>query len=366
MNYDDTMVLSALAALGVWFMLGKRAPEEEPEQELQEPETEPETIEEEVPEQNTDIMVDSPATFDEFIGQEKAVELLSMHVKASQIRSRTVPHIILEGPGGSGKTTMAMCVAQEINKKFYVTTPSTFKDRNAVMAFFFDKEGNCKINEGDVIFIDEIHRLREAAAIYIYSAMQDFYIDIGGEIARLPRFTVVGATTDLGMLPSPFRDRFKIRLVLDKYAVPDIAQIVSEFKHIDRDIAIEIAKRACGIPRIAKSISDNVIAYAIAYDKDDIDMECVEKACSLLEIDEFGLNKSARKVVKFLQGNDNKPMGVNSLASTLNLSKDTMEYEIYPVLFAHDLLMSNGTRGKSLTKKGLNYELGIEEETRNA
>jgi len=320
-----------------------------------------EDIEEDLQEKSA-IMVNSPVSFNDFIGQEKAIELLSMHVRASQIRNRTVPHIILEGPGGSGKTTMAMCVAHEIGKKFYVTTPSTFKDRKSVMSFFFDADGVCKINEGDIIFIDEIHRLREAAAIYIYSAMQDFYIDVGGEIESLPEFTVVGATTDLGMLPSPFRDRFKIRLVLDKYAVPDIAKIVTEFKHIDKHVATEIAKRACGIPRIAKSISDNVIAYAIAYEKEEIDLECVDKACYLLEIDKFGLNKSARKVVKFLQANDNKPMGVNSLASTLNLSKDTMEYEIYPVLFAHELLMSHGTRGKCLTKKGLEYNLNNETE----
>jgi len=351
---DDTITtgVTFLSVLGVAYALTKIKDSIVDE----EPVATAETVEEDFSERSA-IMVNSPATFDDFIGQEKAVELLSMHVRAAQIRSRTVPHIILEGPGGSGKTTMAMCVAHEINKKFYVTTPSTFKDRKAVMAFFFDKEGNCKIHEGDVIFIDEIHRLREAAAIYIYSAMQDFYIDVGGEIEQLPEFTVVGATTDLGMLPSPFRDRFKIRLVLDKYAVPDIAKIVTEFKHIDKEVAIEIAKRSCGIPRIAKSISDNVIAYAIAYERDGIDLECVEKACDLLEIDKAGLNKSARKVVKFLQDNNNKPMGVNSLASTLNISKDTMEYEIYPVLFAHDLLMSNGTRGKSLTVKGLKYRL---------
>lgn len=344
------LFILGLGAIAFWFKFGnyERA-EPQPQQQ--------EVVYEEEIEEKSAIMVDSPATFDDFIGQEKAVQLLEMHVKASEIRGATVPHVILEGPGGAGKTTLAMCIAEEIGKKFYVTTPSTFKDRKAVMAFFFDKAQNCKINEGDIIFIDEIHRLREAAAIYIYSAMQDFYIDVGGEIASLPRFTVVGATTDLGMLPSPFRDRFKIRLVLDKYAVPDIAQIVTEFKHISKEVATEIAKRSCGIPRIGKSISDNVIAYAIAYDKDEIDLECVERTCELLEIDKFGLNKSARKVITFLQNNGNQSMGVNSLASTLNISKDTMEYEIYPVLFAHDLLMSNGTRGKCLTRKGIAYNL---------
>lgn len=322
---------------------------------LEEAQEQPEEQKEEKSKEKTSIMVNSPTTFEDFIGQEKAIQLLSIHVKASQMRDKVVPHIILEGPGGSGKTTMAMCVAQEINSRFFVTTPSTFKDRKSVMNFFFEKDGRCKIEEGDVIFIDEIHRLREAAAIYIYSAMQDFYIDVGGDIASLPEFTVVGATTDLGMLPSPFRDRFKIRLVLDKYAVPDIAQIVTEFKKIEPEVAVEIAKRSCGIPRIAKSISDNVIAYAIYADKDEIDIECVDEACSLLEIDKKGLNKSARKVVKFLQTNGNTPMGVNSLASTLNISKDTMEHEIYPVLFAHDLLMSKGTRGKCLTTIGLDY-----------
>jgi Holliday junction DNA helicase RuvB len=311
--------------------------------------------EEEV-ERKSALMVDSPTTFKDFIGQEKAIQLLRIHVKAAQMRDRVVPHIILEGPGGAGKTTMAMCVAHEINSRFFITTPSTFKDRNSVMHFFFDKEGICKIEKGDVIFIDEIHRLREAAAIYIYSAMQDYYMDLGGDIAELPEFTVVGATTDLGMLPSPFRDRFKIRLVLDKYAVPDIAKIVTEFKKIDPEVAVEIAKRSCGIPRIAKSISDNVIAYAIYSDKEEVDMECVDMACDLLEIDDKGINKSARKAIRFLQNNSNTPMGVSSLSSTLNISKDTMNNEIYPVLFAQELLMSKGTRGKCLTEKGLKYE----------
>lgn len=311
---------------------------------------------EEKEEKKTPLMVDSPLSFEDFIGQQKAITLLRMHVLASQKRNKVVPHIILEGPGGSGKTTMAMCVANEINTRFYVTTPSTFKDKSAVMNFFFDKEGNCKIEEGDVIFIDEIHRVREAAAIYIYSAMQDFYIDRGNEIVTLPKFTVVGATTDLGMLPSPFRDRFKIRLVLDKYCVPDLAKIVTEFKSIDADVANEIAKRACGIPRIAKSISDNVIAYAIYKNKDELDLGCVTAVCDLLEIDENGLNKSARKVIVFFQNNDNKPMGITSLANTLNLSKDTVEHEIYPVLFAQELLKSEGTKGKCLTKKGIEYK----------
>lgn len=303
----------------------------------------------------TVIMENSPVTFDDFIGQDKAVSLLKMHVIASTKQQKAVPHIMLEGPGGTGKTTLALCVANEIGKALYITTPSTFKDKDSVIDFFFDRDFNCKIKEGDVIFIDEIHRLREAAAIYIYSAMQDFYIDVGGAIVELPEFTVIGATTDLGLLASPFRDRFKIRLTLDQYLTTELTKIIETFKLLPKDVSEQIAVRSAGIPRIAKSIADSVIAYVTYNDIDVPTVACLEETCKLLEIDSNGLTKSARKVIKYFQETYNVPCGIVSLAGAVNVSRDTLEFEIFPLLLNKGLLMSKGTRGKCLTEKGMKY-----------
>lgn len=315
--------------------------------------TEPETEHE--PTEKSTLMVDSPARFDTFVGQSNAVTLMKMHVDAARMSNKPVPHTMFEGPGGTGKTTLATCVANEIGTNVYFTTPSTFKDKSAVLNFFFTPDGECKINRGDVLFIDEIHRVREAAAIYLYSAMQDFYIDVGGSIAELPEFTLIGATTDLGMLPGPFRDRFKVKITLNRYLTPELSRIVVQFKSLPKSVADEIAKRGGGIPRIAKSISDNVIAYSKVNGDNTPTIEDLEEVCKLLEIDDLGLNKTCRRVIEYLKSTDNKPIGAASLAGALNISRDTLESEVYPLLFAQGILMSQGTRGKNLTEKGTAY-----------
>jgi len=262
------------------------------------------------------------------------------------------------GPSGTGKTTLAMCTANAVDTNLYITTPSTFKDKDSVINFLFDSNFGPKIGEGDVLFIDEIHRLRESAAIYLYSAMQDFYIDVGGSVLELPKFTVIGATTDSGMMAAPFRDRFKVKLTLSTYNINDIADIIIDFKNIQKDIALELAKRSCGVPRIAKSLSDNISAYKDANNIAELTLDHVDYICDLLGIDKNGLNQSARKIVLYFQNNQNKPTGINSLATTLNISKETIQYEIFPTLFNLGLLISNGTRGKSLSENGLKYRLG--------
>ena len=179
-----------------------------------------------------------------------------------------------------------------------------------------------------------------------------------GQILDIPEITFIGATTDLGMLPSPFRDRFKIRVGLVTYSKEDLKEIIMASEDLDNEVAIEIANRSCGIPRIAKSITENTIAYSVANGIKIADVKCVDNVCKLLDIDENGLSGSARRVVKFFQENDNNPMGAMSLANTLNISRETMEHDIFPVLFTLDILQSNGTRGKSLSSKGVIYNAG--------
>lgn len=322
--------------------------------------TEQKNKEHEIEKESKQVMKDAPVTFKDFIGQKNTVDLLRIHVAVAEEMMEPIPHILLEGPGGTGKTTLALCVANEIGANCFVTTPSTFKDKDSVINFFFDTKNNytLKVHAGDILFIDEIHRVREAAAIYLYSAMQDFYIDVGeGEILSIPEITFIGATTDSGMLPSPFRDRFKIKLSLETYDMASIKTIIKKYKDIDNEAAEAIAVRSCGIPRIAKSITDNVLAVSVYKRKDRVDMECVNRACALLEIDSSGLNKNAKKVLKFFQNNSNTPCGVATLASALNVSKETIEHETFPVLFNLELLVSKGTRGKCLTDKGVEYEL---------
>lgn len=306
------------------------------------------------------LMVDSPLSFDDFIGQKNKIELLKMTVHAAVKEDKTVPHILLTGPGGTGKTTLASCIANEISTNFYITTPSTFKDKDAIHNFFFDKEQCCKLEEGDIVFIDEIHRVREAVAIYLYSIMQDNYMDVGeGQILETPPITFVGATTDSGMLASPFRDRFKINLTLNEYGIDDLSTIVEHFKKLPKEVSDEIAKRACGIPRKAKSIAENTINYAIFNDIEPPTIECVYEVCKLLEIDEDGLCINSRRVIEYFQKNENKPVGLASLAGALNISRVTMEEEVFPSLFSSGLLQSNGTRGRSLSPKGVEYNANI-------
>lgn len=295
-------------------------------------------------------------TLDDFSGQKRVVDLLKMHIVAARKTKETVPHILFEGPGGTGKTTLAMCIANEIGSRIFITTPSTFKDKDSVLNFFFEKGTYvCKLHAGDIVFIDEIHRVREAAAIYLYSIMQDNYMDVGGAVIETPPLTFIGATTDSGMLPSPFRDRFKVKVTLTRYDSETITDIVKKYKHIEEEAAKEIAARSCGVPRIAKSITDNVVAYTVANDLDTVSLETIKKVCDMLEINRHGLDKNAIRVIKFFQSNGNSPCGLASLAGTLNISKETIENEVYPILSELGFVVSRGTRGRCLSQIGLDY-----------
>jgi len=308
-------------------------------------------------ETNPNLMVNAPVMFDDFVGQDNAVTLLKVHSIAAQENHEVLPHILIEGPAGTGKTTLAMCMANELDTRLFVTTPSTFKNKDALVKFLFDSNGSCNINEGDIIFIDEVHRMREAAAIYLYSAMQDFYIDVNGTPVDLPEFTVIGATTEAGMLPGPFRDRFKIRVRLARYSVPELVKILSYYRSIPAEVAKEIAKRSVGVPRIAKAITDSVVAVATANKHEIPTIEDVHQACLLLGINEDGLSEYAIEIIKYFRANGNKPTGITTLASTLGISKDTIISELYPQLANAGLLESRGTRGRCLTKAGMEYTL---------
>ena len=300
-----------------------------------------------------------PTRFSDIVGQDKIVRLLHTHVTAAMKTGKVVPHIIFEGPGGTGKTTLALCVANEVGSRLFVTTPSTFKNRDAVNKFFFVGGGATpRVHKGDVIFIDEVHGIPRTVAIYLYSLMQDSFFDDGcGDVKFIPQVTFIGATTELGMLETPFRDRFKIRVVLERYSDKTVADIVSQYKHIEPPVAAMIAQRACGIPRIGKALTDTVMAIAVANGDPIVTPMCVDTACDLLEIDSFGLNKNARAVIKYYQENGNKPCGIATLASIVNVSRDTIEHEVLPLLYAHSLVQTFSTKGKALTKAGLEYSV---------
>ena len=306
--------------------------------------------------QNEDVNVENslrPKSLDDYLGQEKAKEQLKIFIEAAKSRNEQLDHVLLYGPPGLGKTTLASIIANEMGVNLRITSGPAIERAGDLAAILTN------LNENDVLFIDEIHRINRSVEEVLYSAMEDFCLDIiigKGPSARsirldLPKFTLIGATTRAGMLTNPLRDRFGVICKLDYYTVDELAKIVSRSSEIlGAEIQIggatEIARRSRGTPRIANRLLKRVRDYAQVRADGNITDDVANKALELLGVDSLGLDYVDEKLLmtiieKFRGG----PVGLDTLAASIGEDRNTIE-DVYEPYLLQLGFINRGPRGR--------------------
>ena len=306
-----------------------------------------------------------PHRLEEYIGQDKAKENLRVYIEAAKLRGDTLDHVLLYGPPGLGKTTLSNIIAAELGVNLRVTSGPAIEKQGDLAALLTN------LNEGDVLFIDEIHRLPRMVEEILYPAMEDFALDIiigKGPAARsiridLPKFTLIGATTRAGQMTTPLRDRFGVILKLELYTPEQLALIVKRSAGIlgipiTDDGAFELASRSRGTPRIANRLLKRVRDFAQVQGKTSIDAAAASYALDRLEIDELGLDNTDRRmmeaIIKFYGGG---PVGLDTLAATVGEEAVTIE-DVYEPFLMQLGFINRTPRGRCVTR--LAYEhLGL-------
>ncbi len=307
-----------------------------------------------------------PKTLQDYIGQDKVKENLSIYIKAALQRNESLDHVLLYGPPGLGKTTLSGIIAREMGVNLRVTSGPAIEKQGDLVAIL------TSLNQGDVLFIDEIHRLSRNVEEILYPAMEDFSLDIilgKGPSARsirldVPHFTLVGATTRSGQLTAPLRDRFGVLLRLELYTPEQLAQIVTRSAgilgiEIEHDGALEIASRSRGTPRIANRLLRRVRDIAQVEFDGVITEEVARKALSRFEIDELGLDDFDRKMLATIITNySGGPVGLDTLAAALGEEAVTIE-DVYEPYLMQIGFLTRTARGRCVTKLAYDH-LGIE------
>lgn len=297
-----------------------------------------------------------PQTLKEYIGQENVKENLKVFIEAAKLRREPLDHVLLYGPPGLGKTTLSMIIAKELGVNIRITSGPAIEKPGDLAALLTN------LSEGDVLFIDEVHRLSRAVEEILYPAMEDFSIDIvtgKGQMATsyhlpLPKFTLVGATTRAGQLTAPLRDRFGVILRLELYTSQELAKIVTRSSNIlgikiTADGALELASRSRGTPRIANRLIKRVRDFAQISGEGTITNEILKIALNKLGVDEIGLDSNDRRLletmISFYNGG---PVGLDTLAAAIGEESITIE-DVYEPFLIQIGFLSRTPRGRCVT-----------------
>ncbi len=299
-----------------------------------------------------------PDSIDEYIGQKEVKENLNVFMKAAKMRNESLDHVLLYGPPGLGKTTLANIIANEMGVNIKTATGPSIEKSGDLAAILSSLE------PGDVLFIDEIHRIPRYIEEILYPAMEDFKLDIivGTDASSrhieidLPPFTLVGATTRAGDLSSPLRDRFGIVSKLQFYTVEELTEIVKRTSRvldfeIDDEAAVELATRSRGTPRIANRLFKRVRDYALVYEKDRIDLEITNIALDKLKVDKLGLDETDHHLlVSIIEKFNGGPVGIDALSSSIGEETTTIE-DVYEPYLLQIGFLKRTSRGRVVTEK---------------
>ena len=303
-----------------------------------------------------------PRLLNEYIGQTQVKDNLSIFIKAAAARHEALDHVMLFGPPGLGKTTLANIIANELNVNIRVTSGPAIERQGDLAAILTN------LGDNDVLFIDEIHRLSKTVEEILYSAMEDFALDIiigKGPAARsvrldLPHFTLIGATTRLGAIAAPLRDRFGVQCCLEFYKPEELQFIITRAAEIlnvkiDKEGALEIARRSRGTPRIANRLLKRVRDFAQVLGVEVIDRQLADEALAKLEVDRYGFDRNDRKIlttiVKTFGGG---PVGIETIAAAVSEESSTIEDVIEPYLMQQGML-NRTSRGRMATRETYRY-----------
>ena len=310
-----------------------------------------------------------PSSWDEYIGQEKMKKNLKVFIEASKKREEALDHILFFGPPGLGKTTIANIIATEMNTNIKTTAAPMIEKAGDLAALLTN------IEEGDILFIDEIHRMSPAIEEILYPAMEDFRLDIiigSGPAAQtvkidLPRFTLIGATTRAGMLSNPLRERFGMHFRMQFYTPDELSKIVTQAAHklekpTEEKASVEIAKRSRGTPRIALRLLKRVRDFSEVANENEVTLDRARYALDELGVNHLGFDEQDIQLLELLVSAKNKPMGLSTIGAALSEDEGTIEDVLEPYLIANGYI-ERTARGRIATAKSYeHFKLGAGED----